>query len=76
MVSIFGKARIYGGNTQVHVQFFFQIKTLVDIESLVLQVKLDLMGCLVKANALVLGNIALSLSSQLIVLAFYETAIC
>ena len=36
----------------------------------VLQVKFRFMGCLVKANALVLGNIALSLSSQLIVLVF------
>ena len=38
--------------------------------ALVLQVKFRFMGCLVKANALVLGNIALSLSSQLIVLVF------
>ena len=32
--------------------------------ALVLQVKLRFMGCLVKANALVLGNMTLSLSSQ------------
>ena len=38
--------------------------------ALVLQVKFRFIGCLVKANALVLGNIALSLSSQLIVLVF------
>ena len=38
--------------------------------ALVLQVKFRFMGCLVKANTLVLGNIALSLSSQLIVLVF------
>ena len=38
--------------------------------ALVLQAKFRFMGCLVKANALVLGNIALSLSSQLIVLVF------
>ena len=38
--------------------------------ALILQVKFRFMGCLVKANALVLGNIALSLSSQLIVLVF------
>ena len=55
--------------------------------ALVLQVKFRFMGCLVKANALVLGNIALSLSSQLIKhgvvviiavnsISFYETAIC
>ena len=33
-----------------------------------LQVKLRFMGCRVNANALVLGNVALSLSSQLMVL--------
>ena len=44
--------------------------------ALVLQAKFRFMGYLVKANILVLGNIALSLSSQLIVLVFYETAIC
>ena len=38
--------------------------------ALVLQVKFRFMGYLTKANALVLGNIALSLSSQLIVLVF------
>ena len=38
--------------------------------AVVLQVKFCFMGCLVKANALVLANIASSLSSQLIVLAF------
>ena len=38
--------------------------------ALMLQAKLCFMGCLVKAKALVLGNIALSLSSQLIVLVF------
>ena len=38
--------------------------------ALVSQAKFRFMGCLVKANALVLGNIALSLSSQLIVLVF------
>ena len=38
--------------------------------TLVLRVKFRFMGCLVKANALVLRNIALSLSSQLIVLVF------
>ena len=37
---------------------------------LVLQAKFRFMGCLVKANDLVSGNIALSLSSQLIVLVF------
>ena len=37
---------------------------------LVLQGKFRLIGCLVKANALVLENIASSLSSQLIVLVF------
>ena len=36
----------------------------------VLQVKFRFMGCLVNVNALVLGNMALSLSSQLIVLVF------
>ena len=43
--------------------------------ALVLQVKLRFMGCLVKANSLVLGNIALSLSSVNSI-SFYETAIC
>ena len=38
--------------------------------AIVLQVKFRFMGCLVKANALVLGNIVLSFSSQLIVLVF------
>ena len=38
--------------------------------ALVPQVKFRFMGCLVKANALVIGNIALPLSSQLIVLVF------
>ena len=38
--------------------------------ALVLQAKFRFMGCLVKANPLVIGNIALSLSSQLIVLVF------
>ena len=38
--------------------------------ALVLQAKFRFMGCLVKVNALVLGNIAFSLSSQLIVLVF------
>ena len=40
--------------------------------ALVLQAKFRFMGCLVKASALVLGNIALSLSSQLIVLVFMK----
>ena len=38
--------------------------------ALVLQVKFPFIGCVVKANTLVLGNIAVSLSSQLIVLVF------
>ena len=38
--------------------------------ALVLQTKFRYMGCLVKTNALVLGNITLPLSSQLIVLVF------
>ena len=66
MVSIFAKAFICRGNTQIHLQFFLQIKTLVDTErsselrrkwiAQVLQVKLRFMGCLVKANALVIEN--------------------
>ena len=40
------------------------------MDHLVLKVKFGFVGCLEKANALVLGNIALSLSSQLIVLVF------
>ena len=78
MVSIFAKARICRGYTQVHLQFFAnqnfsrhrKAELLRKWIALVLQVKFRFMGCLVKANALVLGNIALSLSSQLIVLVF------
>ena len=40
--------------------------------ALVPQVKFGFMGCLVKENALVIGNIALPFSSQLIVLVFVK----
>ena len=78
MVSIFAKASICRGNTQVHLRFFCKSKlqstqkgrAATQMDRSVLQVKFRFMGCLVKANALVLGNIALSLSSQLIVLVF------
>ena len=84
MVLIFAKACIYQGNMQVHLQFFCQsklqstqkVRAATQMErSIVLQAKFCFMGCLVKVNALVLGNIALS--SQLIYsISFYETAIC
>ena len=75
MVLIFAKAHICRGNMQVHLQFFWKsklsrhrkAKLLRKWIALVLQVKLR---CLVKANALVLGNIALLLSLQIIVLVF------
>ena len=44
--------------------------------ALVLQAKFRFMDCLVKANALVLGNIALSLSYTVNSISYYETAIC
>ena len=78
MVSKFAKARICRGNTLVHLHFFanqdFSRHRKAELPrkwiALVLQAKFRFMVCLVKANALVLGNIALSLSSQLIVLVF------
>ena len=83
MVSIFAKARFCRGNTQVHLQFFCKsnfsrhrkAELLRKRIALVLQAKFRFMGCLVKVNALVLGNIALSLSSQLIALVFTKQAI-
>ena len=81
MVSIFAKTRICRGNTHVHLQFFCKsnfsrhrkAELLRKWIALVLQVKFRFMGCLVKANALVLGKIALSLSSQQI---FFRQYFC
>ena len=78
MVSIFAKAGICRGNTQVDLQFFANQKFTRHRKAalqrkwiaVVLQVKFRFMGCLVKANALVLGNIALPSLSPLIVLVF------
>ena len=80
MVSIFAKTSIFRGNTQVHLQFLCnqnfsrlrKTELLRKWMTVVLQAKFRFMGCLVKANALVLRNIALSLSSQLIVLVFMK----
>ena len=85
MVSIFAKARICRGTlgNTIHLQFFCKSKlqstlkgraaTQMDRSSA--SSKISFMCCLVKANALVLGNsvvVIITVNS----ISFYETAIC
>ena len=79
MVSIFAKAHICRVNTQVHLQFFLQIKTLVDIErpsstqiyhsSTSSEISFHGLASKIKPPS-IRKQIALPLSSQLIVLVF------
>ena len=58
------------GAIRLSSSIFLKGRAVTQMDRLVLQVKFRFMGCLVQANALVLGNIVLPLSSQLIVLVF------